>query len=451
MRKWVRSPAHNQKEEVSALFDVLLAHKDRLDTLDKRAVFVGIFGSGAVYDAQRANRAISDLTIVLREFLAYEEWKSENGGLSPRFYACRSLRKRGAEAEFERQFYLLDQESLAQPHRNAEWQHFRYRLYQEQVLWSVVHNRAAVANLDELHKSLGNYFMLENLRWSGMAQSIRTLSGTAGEAPLAGIALENAARIAPEDNPPVALMLQSLMAIREDAEEADFVRLKDLIQRYAHLFPVAESRDFYMAAINFCIRRHNQGEWAYTRAALDIYKLALEKDVLLDNGFLAKYAYNNIHALAQLLGERDWALGFLEKYRAVLLPEERDNIFRYNLAIHQFRGGAYDLALELLREVQFSEVFINLDVRRMLLRSYFELGEWLSLASLLESFGTYARRQTELGYHRESYLNLIKFTKKLQKSGGKLTTQKSNKMAEAIRNEKFVAEREWLLKVVGGK
>jgi hypothetical protein len=451
LRKWVRSPAHNQKDDVTALFDLLAARRNRLDKLEKAAVFVELFGKTTAYDAQRINRAISDLTIVLREFLAYEEWKSENGGLSAQLHACRSLRKRGAEADFERQFSLLDHESLAQPHRNAEWQHFRYRLYQEQVLWSVVHNRAALANLDELNKSLGNYFMLENLRWSGMAQSVRTISGSAGESPLASIALENAARIAPEDNPPVALMLHSLLAIREGAEEADFLKLKDLIERYAHLFPAAESRDFYMAAINFCIRRHNQGELAYTRAALDIYKLALEKAVLLDNGFLAKYAYNNIHALAQLLGERDWALDFLEKYRTVLLPEERDNIFRYNLAIHQFRGGAYDRALELLREVQFSEVFINLDVRRMLLRSYFELGEWLSLASLLESFGTYTRRQNELGYHRESYLNLIKFTKKLQKSGGKLTAQKANKMAEAIRTEKFVAEREWLLKVVGAK
>jgi hypothetical protein len=317
------------------------------------------------------------------------------------------------------------------------------------VQWRVVHDRNALTDLNELRSSLGNYFMLENLRWSSLTQSMRTLSRTASEAPLAAIALENAARLDPETNPSVALMLQSLQTIREEATEADFMALKNLIEQFAPLFPASESRDFYMSAINFCIRRHNRGELAFTREALDIYKIALNKDILLDNGMMSIYAYNNIHALAQLLGEREWAEIFLEKYQNHLPIETRENVFKYNLAIHHFRIGAYHLALELLRELQFSEVFINLDVRRMLLRSYFELGEWLPLASLLDSFNTYIKRQEKLGYHRDSYLNLIKYTKKLQKSAGKLTKADALKMKKAIESEKFVAEREWLLRVVG--
>jgi hypothetical protein len=61
------------------------------------------------------------------------------------------------------------------------------------------------------------------------------------------------------------------------------------------------------------------------------------------------------------------------------------------------------------------------------------------LASLLDSFAVFIRRQKDLGYHRESYLNLIKFTKKLAKKG--LNPQ----LAEAIRQTAAVAEREWLL------
>lgn len=80
-----------------------------------------------------------------------------------------------------------------------------------------------------------------------------------------------------------------------------------------------------------------------------------------------------------------------------------------------------------------------LDVRRMLLKSYFERGEWLSLASLLDSFAVFIRRQKALGYHRESYRNLIRFTKKLARRGADRT------LAARINACPAVAEREWLL------
>lgn len=448
LRKWVNSPSHNQKPEVAKLAEYLAGQRNNLDSLQKATIFTEVFGEGTPFNALRLNRVLSDLTAVLRDFLGYQEWKSENDGLSAQLHACRALRKRAVGHDFERQFVQLDRESRNQPYRNADWQHFRYRLYNELVVWRVVHDRESIKNLHELHEALGNYFMLETLRWSGMAQSLRTLSGAARESPFANIALENAGSLALDDNPPVALMLLSLRAIQEGATEEDYANLKQLIANHAHLFPAAESRDFYMAAINFCIRRHNRGEMHYTKEALEIYREALTKGVLLDNGVLATYAFNNIHALAQLLGELEWAQQFLEEYRQLLPPYERENIYRYNMAIHHFRGGRYNLALELLRDVQFSEVFINLDVRRMLLRSYFELGEWMSLASLLDSFASYIRRQKELGYHRASYLNLLKYTKKIMKTTGNIQPRKAKAMADSLREEKFVAEREWLLRIL---
>ena len=53
----------------------------------------------------------------------------------------------------------------------------------------------------------------------------------------------------------------------------------------------------------------------------------------------------------------------------------------------------------------------------MLLRIYFELGEYDALESLLDSFATYLRRQQDLGYHREHYRNLIHFVRRLLNIG----------------------------------
>ncbi len=204
-----------------------------------------------------------------------------------------------------------------------------------------------------------------------------------------------------------------------------------------------------MSAINFCIRRQNRGERAYAREAFELYRSALETGILLENGVLPKYTYNNIHMLAQVSGERDWARTFLDEYRNNLSPTERDNIYRYNLAVFHFRAGEHKKVLEVLREVEFSEVFINLDVRRMLLKSYYELEEWPALDSLLDSFKAYLRRQKGLGYHRESYLNLIRFSKKMVKSAGKRDGAQ-RRLAAQITAVDAVAEREWLLSKLQG-
>lgn len=165
---------------------------------------------------------------------------------------------------------------------------------------------------------------------------------------------------------------------------------------------------------------------------------------------MPKYTYNNVNNLAHLVGEQAWARQFMDDFKLFLPPGDRENIYRYNLAIHHFRNSNYSAALEHLRGVEFPEVFTNLDVRKILLRSYFELGEWQALGSLLDSFRAYLRRQKDIGYHRESYLNLIKFAQKLAKTA-RAGKSKRAALRQKIRDTEFVAEREWLLgKLEGG-
>ncbi len=268
-----------------------------------------------------------------------------------------------------------------------------------------------------------------------------------GVLPLSAEALRVTAETPETDNPALALVYAGVQALEHPDDETHFQRLKRLLHRHVRLFPPAEARDLYMTAINSAIRRHNRGERAYTREAFDLYREALDKGVLLENGRLPKYTFINILNLAQLLGEHTWSRQFLEEGCLLLPPADRDNTYRYGLAGYHFRRSEYEAVLALLREVEFSDVFIQLDARKMLLRSYFELGEWPALASLLDSFKAFLRRQKALGYHRDSYLNLIKFTQKLIKAADKGPAARK-RLAIQIEAAAAVAEREWLLSAV---
>jgi tetratricopeptide (TPR) repeat protein len=148
------------------------------------------------------------------------------------------------------------------------------------------------------------------------------------------------------------------------------------------------------------------------------------------------------------LGEHDWAEQFLEQHRTELAAHERDNLYRYNLAYLHFQQHDYARAMPLLQQVELDDPLNNLDARRMLLRSYFELGEWEALDSLLQSFSAYLRRQKNLGYHRTTNENLVIFAKKLLE-----LNRADLKAVAALRAEidatPDVAERAWLLEQVG--
>lgn len=82
------------------------------------------------------------------------------------------------------------------------------------------------------------------------------------------------------------------------------------------------------------------------------------------------------------------------------------------------------------------------------LKSYFELEEWQALESLCDSFYAFLRRKKDLGYHRVTFLNFIKYIRKAMKPSSRQRL-KAKKLAEKIRAEEYIAGREWLLEKLG--
>ncbi|MEM8907446.1 MAG: hypothetical protein AAGD05_06330, partial [Bacteroidota bacterium] len=225
-----------------------------------------------------------------------------------------------------------------------------------------------------------------------------------------------------------------------------FTQLKTLITTHWQRFAVDEMRDLYLLAINYCIKKLNSGEAQFIREALDLYTVGLEKEILLEDGQLSRYTYNNILSLRLMLSEFDTARQFLEQYKMYLPRRSRRNVYLYNLTIYHFKKQEYQKVMELLQQVQFRDVLYNLDTRRMLLRSYFEMGAFEPLDSLLESFLIFIRRRGDLSYHKENFLNLIKFTKKLLLIGHEKKAR--IQLRKTVMGASAVADKQWLLEKI---
>ncbi len=214
--------------------------------------------------------------------------------------------------------------------------------------------------------------------------------------------------------PAVALYGAILRMLRGQEPELAYRELRGWMERSALLLAKEEQYEVYIHAINFCIRQANRGAPEYLQELLGLYQEALKRDVLLDQGQLSPSNYKNMVTVGLRVGDYRWVKKFIRQYKEQLPAAFRENAYTYNLAVYYYTVGQYDQVLQLLQEVDYDDVFYNLDSKVLLLKVYYETSEADALFSLFDSFSVFVRRNKVLSsYHKTINLNLIQFLKKL--------------------------------------
>ncbi len=442
MRKFLQSPYFNQREDVIVLFDYLIAQATKKkEVLAAAPLFKKLFPR-VPFDAAKLRYTLSFLAVLLKRFMVIEY--QNNFPIEAQLTLCKSLRKRGLPELFEQEWKQLKKNQQEQKIRNFDYHFNNYQIAFEYYEHFLQHSRQGKIYLPEMAEELSHFTIAALLRQSCLILAMKNLWQQDFQLPLLTEVIAQVDRGDYKDLPAIAIYYHGYRAMSQPENEKDFIRLKQLIQQYWQQFPKTEIRDIYLMAINYCIKQLNRGARQYIQEALDLYRSGLDNESLLEDGFLSSFNYKNVLRLGIALKEFDWVEQFMEAYKSYLHPQERENTYLYNLAFFYFQKPDYNQAISLLQKVEFKDVFNHLDARRMLLRIYFELKEFDALDSLLDSFKTYIHRQKEIGYHRNNYLNLIRFVRKLlqlqpsDQAGRKQLQQK-------IEETKGVAEKAWLL------
>ncbi|MBK8562761.1 MAG: hypothetical protein IPN76_05310 [Saprospiraceae bacterium] len=451
--RWLRSPFANQREEVTRLFDLLA---DRLGTtregsLKKETVFKKLF-PGEAFDEKRLAYTMSRLNLAAQSWLVFAEQQS-GGEAAYRLQLAKALRKRGLEQQSERELRLAEAALLAQPHRNVDFHQLSHQLHLERYESSASRQRTAARSFQEWSDEETIVFAAKKLSQACTALVHKAVS----EANLRIDLLEELLAFVEQRQlvavPAVGIYYLGYKAMTEGDSRAWFGQLREAMRAYSGQFPKAEMRDVTMLAVNCCIRQINTrrevGEQAFWLGQVfEIYKEGLDNQVFIENGVLSRFTYKNIANAGLGLKAFDWVEAFLTQYKDALEPRHREGAYLFNLASLYFRKPDYDRALDLLTRAEFDDVLHNLDARRMLLRIYYDLGEFAALDSLLDSFAIFLRRRKDVGYLRQNYLNLIRFTKKLLQTPANEKEARA-KLRKEIDEAKAVAEREWLLGKLG--
>jgi hypothetical protein len=442
LHDFVRSPFHNKREDVILLFQYISENIDTPLHLKKETAFTHIFPTATAYDDKAMRYTMSFLSKCIQQYLIFTETEKDN--LANGIQLNKALRLRGADKAYEKvlkeNYVLLE----THPHRSTGFHLQSFQLTLEEYQYRHQKQRSGELRLQNISNSLTDAYATELLRQACVMLSHKNVSQTTYKQVFLETILEKIETKVYKCPPSVSVYFYAYKALTDSTQLVDFQHFKRTIIHNNGLFPVSETRDLYLLAINFCIKKLNSGERNYEIEALDLYKNGLENGVILENKQLSPYTYKNVMMLALKQGEFAWTEQFLLNFKKHLPEKERENLFKYNLALFHFRQKNYPQAMILLQEVTLKEVLFNLDARRVLMCIYYELRELAALDSLLESFTVFLHRQKDLGYHKINYQNLIKFVKKLLQLDLKNDAQKAQ-LKQEIDNTTELTERDWLL------
>ncbi|MDX1910813.1 MAG: hypothetical protein SFV22_04970 [Saprospiraceae bacterium] len=436
---YLKSAYHNRRDDVWRLWELLPQKKSA--GLSAETLFEAIYPGRRFQDAQWRHLQ-SFLTVCMEQFLAQRAW--EKTPLLADLHLAPVYREKNLQKPLEHTLRRAAERMDKMP-RDPTYYHYRYLLEWERYNTALLQQgRSQPYNLEAVNRAFDVYTSANKLRLACLMESHRAVFQVEYDQTFLPDLLHFLEKSDLLNVPLVALYFYCYQSLTKGSE-ADFRAFRLALEQQGKDLPEYETRTFTLLAINYCIRRLNTGEERYVREAFDLYRIGLETRALLENGILSRFAFKNMVALGLKLEEFEWVERFIADFESFLEEKYRSAQRDYNLAKLYFTQKNYHQAMPLLARVGESDLLLNLDSRVLLLKMYYETGEFDALDALLASFKILLlRKKKVIGYHSAHYLHTLRFIQKL------VRLNPNDKQAAAafraeVEADKSVIEKDWLL------
>jgi hypothetical protein len=427
-REYVQSPFFNKHQPTIRLLDFLMesAPEFQLEEEAKKVLYKKIYPEKKISDTQ-FNYVVSKLLDLLSNFLAYEEYETQ--AFQKKYNSLKAVHELGVPkqaASHSRQHALLQTQY---PFQTID---FYYEKYRYHTMLNQIHldkkQRLYDAHLQWQNNQLDYFYLAKKLKIACDMLSRNIVIQANYEASYITDLLTwlEADSFDLAEHPLIHVYYQILKTLQNSTDSA-YQKLNELIESYSKGFLPEELLLLYDYAENFCIRKINNGITRYYKAFLTIYKQKLEKQLLLEDGYLPESDYKNIVTAGVRTKDYKWTEAFIHQNKKKLRREVQENAFNYNLAVFYYATQQYSAALELLMTIFFTDISYGVGAKTIQLQIYYELQEMEPLINLIDTFRLYVlRHKTQSDYRKKANLNMLRIVKKVAKLKEKSTfmTQK---------------------------
>lgn len=444
-RKYLQSPYFNRSDTITDLFNILAEDINGECQVDlKKEIIWKKLGLPSPFDDTRFRKYLSDLLKLLENFLAQQAY--EKDPVYQASFLIEAIGKRNLEKLYNSSMRSAQRLIEQYPDESSNFYFHQYKIERNYYeLTDAEIKRGDKNNVEEINKFLDLFYISEKLKFYLPTLSQRRVAKYEYQIELIEELLDYLKDKDFDHNPRIALYHKACYLYLQPEIEKHYHDLRALLKKFALEIPVKEANeDLYASAENYCVKKMNEGNAQFQSELFSIYQEKVERGIVLANEEISPWVFRNIVTVALRLGEFEWIENFIFEYKDKMPENYRENAFTFSLAQLYFYRKEFDKVIELLREVEYEDFTYNLNSKVMLLFTYYEIDEIEPLYSLFESFRVYLNRNKSIPENRKnSYKDLIKFTKKLTKlfPGDDKGIQKLKK--EVHENE-HVASKPWL-------
>ena len=445
--KWLASPLHVQHPNIKALFEFFNRNrKITINSLSKSKAFEFIFPNQVYLDA-KLRHLMSDAYESLQAFIVFK--KSQNDTFRQQLYLKTALTDLKLENLAEKQLLRIKKYQEKKTIKDANYFLQNYELEQEIFVIKAKQQRTEATNLQEITATFSTFFVINTLKYACKSQTHSNLRKAAYKIPLLDAVLEEVKKGTYNSIDTVMQYYFSYQVLTAPNKEANYDALKSYLLDKSASTAIEDFKEIFIAALNFCIRKLNDGAENYVKEALLLYKEGLKKQTLIEDGILSRFSYKNIAALGLRCEEYDWTAQFIDDYAQFLQPQYRQNYQHYNHAKLAYEQKQYEKAMQLLIRVEYDDVFLNIDAKIMLMKMYYQQKNHDALYSLIESVRVFLSRKSKavLSYHQENYSNILKYLQKIVRCNPYDKNLKQQLRMEIV-DVQPLTEKKWLLDIL---
>lgn len=426
LASWLEASVHNNSDEVRALFRGLKRHFGKFDKgFEKNLLLKYLHQDGGSTKPEKEDAVLRSvmfkLTQQIQEFLIWQTLQQEARKKEFLLIDC-LIDRRGydqALSVVQKAKKTLDKENIWS---DDKLEHSLHLAEFDFVLDVLTQNRNAHLQLQSLLNSLNEHAVVRLLKYYCAATNIENIRKITLDLPMRDEVMGYLANNPEHD--PLIKSYSLLLQILEDSPGRHYYDLKELLQENLEHYSLSELRQFLNHLTNYCRRKIKQGQLEFVEEIYDVFSMGLKQECWSAGVYFSVHQFIRIIQNRLRLDKIEEAESFEEAYTSKLDPGSSQSIQMYGKALIAFKKREFDVALELVNQIENSEDFIY-HVQYKVLRSmiFYEMKEYLQPnrgKSLLEyeldaiRHFVISGRNTKMSEHlRSSYNNFVNIFKRI--------------------------------------
>ncbi|MCC7505144.1 MAG: hypothetical protein IT259_07580 [Saprospiraceae bacterium] len=445
LAKYLQSPYFNQSKTLSKLFELLLRSvEEQKEGFDRHEVWKKMF-QGEPYDDTNFRKYCSDLLKLVENFMAHETLERDE--TRQRINTLEFVVKDKIEPLYNSVLRQARNHVDANSYRNLYYFYNAYLIERQYYAMSDFDVRLYVRpNIEEISYNLDIFYWIEKLKIQIAVLSQKKTRSHEYAVNFMEEIIAFLQKFPLDSIPELSLYYYSFLTLYDEGNLNNYYKLRSLLDEYGNDMPQKEAVELYDLALHYCTGKLNQGDRVFLQEYFDVFDEAMLRKIFILNGELASWRFNNAIGVALRLGKMDWAEKFITTYKENLPAQTRENTSSFSLSRVYLYQKRYKDVLRILQNVDYEDIGYNLISKAVLIITYYELDEVDALDSFLESFRVFLNRHKNIpAQRRKSYLNLIKYVRRLTRLLPNDQAGITRLREEIIREKASTVNHEWLL------